>query len=125
MRVQEATLAERQQALAQVHSQLETQQQLLQEQEQCNEGLRQQLEEQVVEKQASLDEVAAIRKRAKALEQEKRASIVALEQVERQVTACMDAEDYMHAKLKQRAQEMDRWPGCVCCACVVSSEARA
>ena len=59
------------------------------------------------------------------LEQEKRASIVALEQVERQVTACMDAEDYMHAKLKQRAQEMDRWPGCVCCACVVSSEARA
>ncbi len=123
--MQEATLAERQQALAQAHSQLDTQQMLLQEHEQCNQGLRQQLEEQVVENQASLDELAAIRKRAKALEQEKRASIVALEQVERQVTAYMDAEDYMHAQLKHRAQEIDRWPGRVLCLCVVSSEARA
>ena len=39
------------------------------------------------------------------------ASLKALEQIETQVTAYMDAEDYMHTQLKQRAEEIERSAG--------------
>ena len=55
-------------------------------------------------------DMAAIEKQVKSLEQEKRASIAALEQIERQMT---DALDNMHAQLEERAKQIARW-GRVC-----------
>ena len=57
-------------------------------------------------------DMVAIEKRAQSLEQEKCASIAALEQIERQMT---DALDNMHAQLEERAKQIDRWPGCALC----------
>lgn len=50
-------------------------------------------------------DMVAIEKRAQSLEQEKCASIAALEQIERQMT---DALDNMHAQLVERAKQIDR-----------------
>jgi uncharacterized protein YceH (UPF0502 family) len=66
--VQETALAQRQHSLSQAHALLDTQQQLMQEQEtrhdQVHQELQQkiaQLEQQLTEKQASLDQVLSAR----------------------------------------------------------------
>jgi hypothetical protein len=57
-------------------------------------------------------DMQAIEKQVKSLEQEKRASIAALEQIERQMT---DALDNMHAQLEESTKQIDRWPGFALC----------